>query len=316
MPNNKSLISAAALALGLLSMASFSTVIQAKQAQFSPLSQFGDNPGELTASYFKPSDSAKTLVVLLHGCVQDAKVLAKQSGFLAQAQAHNFVLLLPQQSKTNNIKQCFNWFSAPDTDRDKGETLSLKNMIASTKKTLGADKVYIAGLSAGGAMASSMLVNYPEQFNGGAVIAGLPYPCADSLIKAISCMRTGPSQSADELATLARKTSPNTSQWPPLYVITGGSDNVVNADNSAKLAQQWAQLSSLSSLSMSKQKNADVMQWVGHNKKAHIKLVTIADMDHGLSVNPDVEGGGVVAPFLPKAQLSAAKDIVDFWQLN
>ena len=316
MPNNKSLISAAAVALGLLSMASFASTTEVKPTQFSSLSQFGDNPGELTASYFKPSSSTNTLVVLLHGCVQDAKVLAKQSGFLAQAKAHNFALLLPQQSKANNIKQCFNWFSAPDTDRDKGETLSLKNMIASTKKALGADKVYIAGLSAGGAMASSMLVNYPEQFNGGAVIAGLPYPCADSLIKAISCMRTGPSQSADELAISARKTSPNISQWPPLYVITGGSDKVVNADNSAKLAQQWAELSSLKSLSMSKQKGANVMQWIGDNKRAHIKLVTIAEMDHGLSVNPDVENGGVVAPFLPKAQISAAKDIVDFWQLN
>ncbi len=316
MPNNKSLISAAAVALGLLSMANFATATEAKSTQFSSLSQFGDNPGELTASYFKPSSSAKTLVVLLHGCVQDAKVLAKQSGFLAQAKAHNFALLLPQQSKANNIKQCFNWFSAPDTDRDKGETLSLKNMILRTKKTLEADKVYIAGLSAGGAMASSILVNYPEMFDGGAVIAGLPYPCADSLIKAISCMRTGPSQTADELAALARKTSPKTSQWPPLYVITGDSDNVVNADNSAKLAQQWAQLAALKSFSMSKENDSDVMQWSDSNKRSQIKLVTISGMDHGLSVNPDVENGGEVAPFLPKAQLSAAKDIVDFWQLN
>ncbi|MCJ8297276.1 MAG: PHB depolymerase family esterase [Colwellia sp.] len=174
-------------------------------ANFQPLNSFGDNPGELTASYLSPSKQAKSLVVLLHGCVQKGETLAKQSGFVALAKQYNFTLLLPQQSQKNNVKSCFNWFSEQDSAKDQGEVLSIKNMISAVKTQAGIEQVYIAGLSAGGAMTSALLTHYPDLFSAGAVIAGLPYPCANDLAKAISCMRNGPSQSAIELVSIAKQ---------------------------------------------------------------------------------------------------------------
>ncbi len=80
-------------------------------ATFQPLKQFGENPGDLTASYVASSVNADSLVVLLHGCVQNGETLANQSGFVALAKQHDFTLLIPQQSPKNNVKSCFNWFS-------------------------------------------------------------------------------------------------------------------------------------------------------------------------------------------------------------
>jgi poly(hydroxyalkanoate) depolymerase family esterase len=97
---------------------------------------------------------------------------------------------MPQQSLENNIKGCFNWYSTSDFAKETGENLSIKNMILTLKQHLGGADVYILGLSAGGAMASSLLVNYPDLFNAGAIVAGIPFPCADGLITVISCMKT------------------------------------------------------------------------------------------------------------------------------
>jgi len=284
--------------------------------QYQPLTKFGHNPGDLTASYYQPSSSAKNVVVLLHGCVQDAKQLAENSGFKGLAATHNFTLLLPQQSEKNNIKQCFNWFSPQDTARDKGETLSLKNMMMTLKKQIGANKIYVAGLSAGGAMTSSLLINYPQLFSGGAVIAGLPYPCADNLIKAISCMRTGPSQSVAELAQLANENTPNSVNWPPLYVMAGSADTVVNPINSTKLAQQWALLVNQSPQKIVKHSGYHSKYWTDKHDNSSIKLVSVNDMGHGISVNPSMVNGGKESLFIPKATISGAKDIIEFWQLS
>jgi len=289
------------------------------RAEFKPLVQFGDNPGELTASYFAPKTSspALSLVVLLHGCVQKGESLAQQSGFKALAQAHNFMLLLPQQSTDNNVKGCFNWFSASDTTKNSGESLSIKNMILTMKKRYPLQDVYLAGLSAGGAMATSMLVNYPTLFRGGGVIAGIPYPCADSLIKAIACMRNGPSFSVNELVQSANSHNSKTTTWPNLLVITGNNDNVVNPKNSIYIANQWANLKKLSINSdQSKVNGYQISQWVGIAKTVAVELLQIDNIDHGMSVNPNIEMGGKEAPFLLKAPISSAIALVNFWGLS
>ena len=95
-------------------------------AEFTQFEKFGENPGELTASYFQPELVSGDTVVLLHGCVQNGEALAINSGFLSLAKTHRFNLLVAQQSDKNNIKSCFNWFSKQDTDKNSGELLSLK----------------------------------------------------------------------------------------------------------------------------------------------------------------------------------------------
>ena len=84
-------------------------------ASFEPIKDFGDNPGDLTASYLESSVPSNAVVVLLHGCVQNGEQLAKQSGFYELAKANHFNLLVPQQHSANNIKDCFNFLSCGST---------------------------------------------------------------------------------------------------------------------------------------------------------------------------------------------------------
>ena len=287
-------------------------------AAFTPLNEFGDNPGELTASYFATNNKQTNLVVLLHGCVQNGEKLATQSGFLALAKAHNFTLLLPQQNQNNNIKSCFNWFSEQDTNKNSGETLSIINMINTLKHRLGHQNIYIAGLSAGGAMTASLLVHYPDMFDAGAVIAGIPYPCANNLIKAISCMRTGPSQSVQDFVDLISSYNPDKTQyWPKLTVWTGTKDKVVHHSNSQRLAMSWAQLLLPNSTKEAiKRPGFQINQWKDEKEIVLVELIEIENSGHGMAINSNVKNGGVAADFLLESPLSAAVNIVNFWQIN
>lgn len=301
-----------------LSLSSLATLVIAQPlTNFQTLTDFGDNPGELTASYLAPSKQTKSLVVLLHGCVQQAESLAKQSGFSALATQYNFTLLLPQQSPKNNVKACFNWFSEQDNGKDQGEVLSIKNMITTLKLQSEYEHIYIAGLSAGGAMTSALLTHYPDLFSAGAVIAGLPYPCANDLAKAISCMRNGPSQSADELVKLAKKGNAVVKTWPRLIVITGREDKVVNPKNSHYLALQWSQLSeNFRATNKSASGDYQVSLWLNNEKQPQVKLVEINEIGHGLTVNSTLKNRDVSAPFLYESSLDSALNIIDFWGVN
>lgn len=286
-------------------------------AQFKALTHFGSNPGELTASYFATNQQNSDLVILLHGCAQSGEALAEQSGLVGLAQAHHFSLLVPQQHQRNNIKSCFNWFSPQDTDKNSGETLSLINMINTTKQQLSSEKVYILGLSAGGAMVSSLLVHYPELFEAGAVVAGIPYPCANNLIKAISCMRSGPSQSTTALLNEIRAINPHKSPWPKLSVWTGKEDSIVHPLNAERLANSWAQLAVPNTQGEKTQHTGyQITQWRTAQNRPYVELIELNNIDHGMSVNSQQKNGGKSGDFLLEAPISAAINIIKFWQLN
>lgn len=286
-------------------------------AKFVELESFGSNPGELTASYFSESTKNKNLIVLLHGCVQSGETLAVQSGLLKLAKVNKFALLIPQQSSKNNIKSCFNWFHDQDTNKDSGETLSIMNMIKTLKHQQHSEKTYILGLSAGGAMTSSLIVHYPELFDGGAIIAGIPYPCANNLIKAISCMRSGPSQSVKTLVEEIHKLNANNINWPKLSIWTGNKDTIVNPLNSQHLAQSWAQLSGIKKQGIKvAQEGYQKTQWKDAQNNVQVELIELNNIGHGMTINSKQPNGGIAAKFLPDSPLSAAINIIKFWQLT
>jgi len=293
----------------------FSLIISPSSfAKFQILETFGDNPGELTASYYQPEKTNSSLVVLLHGCVQNGEKLAMQSGFFELAKQHDFALLIPQQSQKNNVKACFNWFSEQDSLKNQGEVLSIKNMVETLKIQTKVNDVYIAGLSAGGAMASALLVHYPHLFSAGAVVAGLPYPCANNLAKAISCMRNGPSQSTSELVALAKALNKAANQWPRLLVITGNEDVVVNPKNATSLALQWANLTANNNKEVNRTfSDYQVSSWSNNKEEAQVKLITIDKIGHGLSVNTALKNRSSESAFLLESSVDSAKSITDFW---
>lgn len=169
--------------------------VSARAATPIEIPSFGSNPGALRMFEYVPEDvrTPSPLVVVLHGCRQNARDYALDSGWLEVADRSGLILILPDQLQKNNSIGCFNWFEPGDNRRGVGEALSIKQMTDSAKSRHAVDprRIFVSGLSAGGAMTTVMLATYPDVFAGGAMIAGLPYGCANNLVDAVQCMSTG-----------------------------------------------------------------------------------------------------------------------------
>jgi poly(hydroxyalkanoate) depolymerase family esterase len=212
---------------------------------------FGANPGRLRMlAHLPPSSTGRPLVVLLHGCGQDAAGFAADSGWLQLANRLRFTLLLPEQAAANNAGRCFQWFQPRDTARDAGEAGSIAAMTRSAISRFGADPrwVFVVGLSAGGAMAAAMLAAYPDLFAAGASVAGVPVGAARSGMQALARMASaGPDQPPDAWAALVRAAAPAgfPGPWPRLSVWQGQADTIVAPENGNLLTTQWLALHGL-----------------------------------------------------------------------
>jgi poly(3-hydroxybutyrate) depolymerase len=160
-------------------------------------------------------------------------------------------------------------------------------------------------------MASGMMSHYPEKFKAGAVIAGVPYPCADNLVKAIACMKSGP---ADKPELLAKRIKRSNEALPKLVVITGDSDPIVAPKNSEFLAKQWVALNGLDQNSghSTKQNAVEYIHWPS-SENSVVELIRIKELGHGIPVNPTITGGGVEAPFYLNSTFSAAEYLASAW---
>ena len=131
---------------------------------------FGSNPGNLRmfAHAPDPLPNMPPLVVALHGCSQSAVEYDRGTGWSTLADRLGFVVVYPEQLPSNNPKTCFSWFQPGDIARNGGEALSIHEMVETAIARFGVDrrKVFVTGLSAGGAMASVMLATYPEVYAG------------------------------------------------------------------------------------------------------------------------------------------------------
>ena len=170
------------------------------------------------------------LVVLLHGCKQDATDFARGTGMNELADEEKCLVLYPEQSSSANSMRCWNWFDAAHQSRDSGEPNMLAALIRKVIKTHGADpsRVYIAGLSAGGAMAAIMAGLYPEMFAAVGVHSGLPPGAANDVISAFSAMRRGArkGKAANDSAN-----DESDAFVMPTIVFHGSADKTVNPDN-------------------------------------------------------------------------------------
>ena len=159
------------------------------------VANFGSNPGNLRMFKYIPDQLplSAPLVIVLHGCTQNARTFANQSGWIKLADRMHFALALPEQKQANNQNNCFDWFNAGDTTRDKGEALSIKQMVDKMKSDHEVDgkRIFVTGLSAGGAMTSVMLATYPDVFAGGGMSPACPKDAQKNLTDALQCMSTG-----------------------------------------------------------------------------------------------------------------------------
>ena len=150
-------------------------------------------------------------------------------------------MLFPEQRFTNNPNMCFNWFVPEHARRDIGEPLSIRQMVAAMVARHGIDpeRIYVTGLSAGGAMASILLATYPDVFAGGAIIAGLPFGAARSIGQAFA-HKHGHGYPADaSLVASVREASSHRGPWPTIAVWQGRADTAVNPSNATRIVAQW-----------------------------------------------------------------------------
>jgi poly(hydroxyalkanoate) depolymerase family esterase len=285
---------------------------------------FGTNPGDLRMFSFVPGSivSAPALVVVLHGCGQTASGYDLGAGWSALAERFGFALLVPEQQRSNNPQSCFNWFNPEDITRDHGEACSIRQMIARMVTDHGIDKhrIFVTGLSAGGAMTAVMLATYPEVFAGGAIIAGLPFGIAGNVREALGGMLQSPSRPAAALGDLVRKASAHKGPWPKLSVWHGTADRTVNPANASEIVKQWLDVHQLPPAPMSKGTVNGYPHQVWWNKDGEtiVESYTITNMGHGtpLGVAGDDERYGAEGAFLIEAGISSSYHIADFFGLT
>lgn len=188
-------------------------------------------------------DSSKLpLVVVLHGCGQNSHGVAALTGWNKIARLNKFVVLYPQQKLLNNPNLCFNWFLNQDIEKGKGECESIFEMICFVKKKYNIDtnRIYITGLSAGGAMSVVMLSTHPKLFSYGAVFAGGAYKTVTDLKSGFSVMTGQNHIPKEKLVESVKKQNPDyNGPYPKLIVYQGVNDPVVNTKNAEYLVNQW-----------------------------------------------------------------------------
>jgi poly(hydroxyalkanoate) depolymerase family esterase len=285
---------------------------------------FGSNPGDLRMLAYVPETITPScpLVVVLHGCTQTAAGYDHGAGWSTLADRYGFAVLFPEQQSANNPKLCFNWFQPGDTTRDQGEALSIRHMVERMIREHGVDRsrIFVTGLSAGGAMTSVMLATYPDVFAGGAIVAGLPYGSATNVPEAFEAMYQGRARSGSEWGDLVRAASPHRGPWPKVSIWHGSADATVKAMNADEILKQWLDVHGLPERPALEGTVDGYPRQVWRDAKGEdvIESFTITSMAHGtpLATGDGENDYGAAGPFLLEVGISSTYHIAQFWGLT
>lgn len=287
------------------------------------ITEFGSNPGNLGMFACVPQGMTKpsALVVALHGCQQSAREFDLTTGWSALGREHGFAVLFPEQKCGNNPQNCFNWFIEKHIGRNGGEIASIRSMVEKLlhDHKLDSGRVYVTGLSAGGAMACALLAACPDLFAAGAIIAGLPYGAALGLIDAMKTMAFGPVHSALELGNLVRRAAPKPKRWPKISIWHGSDDDVVAPANASALVKQWLNIHHLDEERVVRDEvDGQIRQsWCDESGTILVEHYTICGMAHAVPIDAKGSFGAGVpsAPFAFDAGISSTMRIAKSWEL-
>ncbi len=281
------------------------------------VTNFGSNPGALKMYATVPSrpKTSPALVVALHGCTQTAAEY-KKAGWDTFGERYGFYVLYPEV--TSGAK-CFGWFETANTRRGSGQVASITQAVEWMRARYGIDasKIFVTGLSAGGAMTASLLASYPDVFSAGASMSGIPAQCASSIGGSSSCQQ-GTDKTAQQWGDLVRAAAPaGTTRWPRLSVWNGTADYTVNVKNLTELMEQWTQVNGIDT-------TADVTSTVGRATRREyrdgagrtlVETWTVASMGHGTAVAPSA-GCGSTGAFVLDVGLCSTEWSVRFFGLD
>lgn len=201
----------------------------------------------IPASY---AGTARPLMVMLHGCLQDGYDFAAGTRMNTFAESRNFLVLYPEQGTAYNPSDCWNWFYTTNQSRGAGEPYVIAGMIDRVKANYAVDgaRVGVAGFSAGAGMATIMACTYPDRVRKLAAVAGVQFRAATTAGGGTNAMLFGSSYDPNgrgtdcwnAMATGGRRVIPT-------LVFTGSADGTVNPVNATQTVQQWTQANDLAS---------------------------------------------------------------------
>jgi poly(hydroxyalkanoate) depolymerase family esterase len=187
----------------------------------------------------------RAVIVMLHGCTQSADDFAAGTQMNRLADEQGFLVVYPEQAAHANPSKCWNWFKPQDQRRDAGEPSLIAGIVHEVLRRHDADprRVYVAGLSAGAAMAVVLGETYPDLFAGVGAHSGLAYGSAHDIPSAMAAMKGGRSGMPGLKAIGSDAGAPRTqaAQAVPLIVFHGDRDHTVQASNGAHIVQQARQ---------------------------------------------------------------------------
>ena len=194
---------------------------------------YSNGAGDRDYQLYIPSGyhgQAMPLVVMLHGCTQDPEDFAVGTRMNSLAEENGFFVAYPAQTAGANMSKCWNWFETAHQERDQGEPSIIAGITRQVmaKYQIDARRVYVAGLSAGGALAAIMAVTYPDLYAAVGVHSGLAAGAAHDLPSALKAMRKG-GHSGQIIG----------SHTVPLILFHGDRDKTVHPANASDLLRQW-----------------------------------------------------------------------------
>ena len=176
------------------------------------------------------------LLVMLHGCSQDAEQFATGTRMNAVAQEHNCAVLYPEQNSAANALRCWNWFDR-EVQRGEGEAGVIVRLVQELMRSVAIDprRVYVAGMSAGAAMAEILSLRNPELFAACAMHSGIAFATAGSAGEAMRVMGSGPTAGTIESVRRLTGSAEGRLRAGPALVIHGSADTRVNPRNAAQI---------------------------------------------------------------------------------
>jgi poly(hydroxyalkanoate) depolymerase family esterase len=226
------------------------------------------------------------LLMLLHGCDQQAEQFVDATRFTAVADRHGIVLVAPEQTSRHHPHRCWRWYESRNQERGRGEPAELAGVASAmiderSRWRIDPRRVYVAGLSAGGAMALTLAATYPDLIAGVGVHSAPPYRSATGPAGAFAAMmaRVAPPRPADGVSPL-----------PPAVIVQGMVDRVVHPENGTRVAAQWLAFhgagplhSTTGSGTSGDGRGFHTIRWFARRGRAVLQLWLVEDLGHAWS---------------------------------
>lgn len=265
---------------------------------------FGNNPGNLRMFMRAPQgagslEGKRPMVMVLHGCGQDAESILELSGWGAIADSAGAYLVFAQQKRSNNPMRCFNWFREADALPGMGEVFSLAQMIehAIARYPVDPSRVSVYGVSAGAAMAVALAACHPRLLQQAAIVAGAPYGGVardDAPHRPVARPESiTPEQWAGRVRAVRRDP---VERYPRMVVVHGARDQVSDYRLALALVAQWTALAGMDSVPETTERiaaRAEVrrMSHRDANGAEPVVLYRVEELGHRLAQDHEGSGG-------------------------